>query len=193
MTSQFGAFTALIPDRFEMSTSDKRVYIRRIRSSDRREVIALTNVSAELHQPWISPPLTLQTFKVYLRRCHQDDHEGLVVCLGGSEEIVGVININNIVRGSFLSASLGYYSSVKHQGFGYMTEGLRLAVWFAFEELGLHRIEANIQPNNHASKNLVRRCEFTLEGESKDYLFINGRWRDHERWVRVDTRSSLIR
>ena len=130
---------------------------------------------------------------MYLRRCHQDDHEGLVVCLDGSEEIVGVININNIVRGSFLSASLGYYSSVKHQGFGYMTDGLRLAVRFAFEELGLHRIEANIQPNNHASKNLVRRCEFTLEGESKDYLFINGRWRDHERWVRVDTRSSLIR
>ena len=116
-----------------------------------------------------------------------------MVCLVGSEEIVGIININNVVRGSFLSASLGYYSSVKHQGFGYMTEGLRLAVRFAFEELGLHRIEANIQPNNHASRNLVQRCEFTLEGESKDYLFINGRWRDHERWVRLDARSSLKR
>ena len=173
--------------------SIERVYIRGIRSSDRREVIALTNASAEFHQTWISPPLTPQTFKAYLRRCHQDDHEGLVVCLVGSEEIVGIININNVVRGSFLSASLGYYSSVKHQGFGYMTEGLRLAVRFAFEELGLHRIEANIQPNNHASRNLVQRCEFTLEGESKDYLFINGRWRDHERWVRLDARSSLKR
>jgi len=72
-----------------------------------------------------------------------------------------------------------------------MTEALQLVLRFAFDELGLHRIEANIQPNNHASRNLVQRCGFTLEGESKDFLFISGRWRDHERWVRVDARNSL--
>ena len=71
-----------------------------------------------------------------------------------------------------------------------MTEALQLVLRFAFDELGLHRIEANIQPNNYASRNLVQRCGFTLEGESKDFLFINGRWRDHERWVRVNARNS---
>ena len=173
--------------------SNDRVYIRDVRSSDKREVVALANAGAEFHQPWISPPLPPHMFTSYLRRCHRDDHEGFVVCLVRTEEIVGVININNIVRGSFLSASLGYYSSATHQGVGYMTEALQLVLQFAFDELGLHRIEANIQPNNHASRNLVQRCEFTLEGESKDFLFINGRWRDHERWVRVDARKPLTR
>ena len=177
----------------ELSMDSKRVYIRTIRSSDGREVVALANASAELHQPWISPPLTAHMFKAYLRRCHRDDNEGLVVCLVGSEKIVGVININNIVRGSFLSASLGYYGSAKRQGLGYMTEALDLVVRFAFDDLGLHRIEANIQPCNHASRNLVKRCGFTLEGESEDFLYINGRWRDHERWVRIHTRNSLTR
>ena len=116
-----------------------------------------------------------------------------MVCLVGTDEIVGVININNIVRGSFLSASLGYYSSAKHQGLGYMTEALELVVQFAFEQLGLHRIEANIQPDNRASRNLVQRCGFVLEGESKEFLYINGGWRDHERSVRTDTRHSLTR
>ena len=74
-----------------------------------------------------------------------------------------------------------------------MTEALHLVVRLAFEEKGFHRIEANIQPNNHASRNLVQRCGFTLEGDSKDFLYINGRWRDHERWVRVDARNSLTR
>ena len=171
--------------------NNDRVYIRDVRSSDKREVVALANAGAEFHQPWISPPLTPHMFKSYLRRCHRDDHEGFVVCLVRTEEIVGVININNIVRGSFLSASLGYYSSATHQGVGYMTEALQLVLQFAFDELGLHRIEANIQPNNHASRNLVQRCGFTLEGESEDFLFINGRWRDHERWVRVDARKPL--
>ena len=173
--------------------NNDRVYIRDVRSSDKREVVALANAGTEVHQPWISPPLTPHMFKSYLRRCHRDDHEGFVVCLVRTEEIVGVININNIVRGSFLSASLGYYSSATHQGVGYMTEALQLVLRFAFDELGLHRIEANIQPNNHASRNLVQRCGFTLEGESKDFLFINGRWRDHERWVRVDARKLLTR
>ena len=173
--------------------SSERVYIRNIRSSDRREVVAFASASVELHRPWISPPLTSSMFKAYLRRCHREDHEGVVVCLVGTDEIVGVININNIVRGSFLSASLGYYSSAKHQGMGYMTDALELVVQFAFEQLGLHRIEANIQPHNRASRNLVQRCGFVLEGESKEFLYINGGWRDHERWVRTDTRHSLTR
>ena len=176
-----------------LSMSSERVYIRNVRSSDRREVVALASASIDLHQPWISPPLTPSMFKSYLRRCHREDHEGLVVCLVGSEEIVGVININNIVRGSFLSASLGYYSSAKHQGLGYMTEALELVVRYAFEHLGLHRVEANIQPHNRPSRNLVQRCGFVLEGESKEFLFINGGWRDHERWVRTDARRSLTR
>jgi [ribosomal protein S5]-alanine N-acetyltransferase len=64
-----------------------------------------------------------------------------------------------------------------------MSEGVSLAIDYAFNTLGLHRVEANIQPENRASINLVSRLGFTKEGFSQKYLKINGEWRDHERWA----------
>ncbi|VWB80544.1 phosphinothricin acetyltransferase [Burkholderia metallica] len=64
-----------------------------------------------------------------------------------------------------------------------MTDAMRAAIGVAFDELGLHRVEANIQPGNHASIALVRRLGFTKEGFSPRYLRIGGEWRDHERWA----------
>jgi ribosomal-protein-alanine N-acetyltransferase len=66
---------------------------------------------------------------------------------------------------------------------GLMTEALRAAACYAFNDLGLHRLEANIQPDNLASIALVRRVGFKQEGFSPRYLRINGEWRDHERWA----------
>lgn len=64
-----------------------------------------------------------------------------------------------------------------------MSEGLRQVVRLAFTTLGLHRLEANIQPENVASLALVRACGFQQEGNCPRYLKIRGRWRDHERWT----------
>jgi len=96
-----------------------------------------------------------------------------------------VINVSEIVRGALHSAYLGYYAFVPHAGRGYMTEGLALALNWVFGELRLHRVEANIQPGNDASRALVRRLGFRREGFSARYLKIAGRWRDHERWALV--------
>lgn len=74
-----------------------------------------------------------------------------------------------------------------------MTEGLNQVLNFAFQNLGLHRVEANIQPNNDPSRKLVQRCGFVLEGFSAKFLFIDGQWRDHERWVAFDERDALHR
>jgi len=101
----------------------------------------------------------------------------------GSDAIAGVININNIVRGSFLSASLGYYAGAPFAGQGLMREGLELVKGYAFYTLGLHRLEANIQPGNERSIRLVESLGFECEGYSPRFLMINGRWRDHERWA----------
>jgi ribosomal-protein-alanine N-acetyltransferase len=168
-----------------------RVYLRTVAPGDRREFLDLMRVSQHLHQPWISPPLTDTAFSGYLTRSRRDDHEGLLVCNRHDDSIAGVININNIVRGSFLSASLGYYAGAPFVGQGLMREGLDLAKRHAFYSLGLHRLEANIQPDNHRSIALVRQCGFHKEGLSPSFLFINGRWRDHERWTAVDQRSGL--
>lgn len=100
-----------------------------------------------------------------------------------SSELAGVININEIVRGSFCSGYLGYYALVPHNGCGYMKRGLQAVLRQAFRTLGLHRLEANIQPDNEASRRLVQRLGFRLEGFSPRYLKIAGRWRDHERWA----------
>ena len=166
-------------------------HLRRVRPSDRRELLALTRASRELHHPWISPPLTAHMFKVYYRRTQRDDHEGFVICLNDTDEIVGVINVNNVVKGAFRSASVGYYASQAHAGRGYMREGLMHVKRHAFRELGLHRIEANIQPDNTASIRLVRGCGFRREGLSPQFLYVNGAWRDHERWAAVDPRTGL--
>ena len=173
--------------------SESRVYLRPVKRKDRNEFIAAMQISASLHDPWIAPPASRETFNSYLRRVERDDHIGLLVVHKASDAIAGCFNINNIIRGSFLSATLGYYVSAPFAGRGYMHEALQLVVDYAFRGLGLHRLEANIQPGNRRSIALVRRSGFRKEGTSPEFLFIDGAWRDHERWTRVDHRPSMNR
>ena len=168
-----------------------RVYLRAVTDADRHEFLHLMRRSQHLHHPWITPPLTDAGFTGYLTRTRRDDHEGLLICNKSDDAIAGVININNIVRGSFLSASLGYYAGAPYVGQGLMREGLELVKSFAFYTLGLHRLEANIQPENHRSLALVQQCGFEREGLSPAFLFIDGQWRDHERWTAVHNRAHL--
>ena len=167
------------------------IYLRRVTHNDEAEFVGLMRASEELHQPWIQAPTTPALFKYYLQRIRRNDHEGFAICRGTDEVIVGVININNIVRGSFLSASLGYYVGATFQGQGYMQAGLTQLIDYAFSTMGLHRLEANIQPDNLRSQELVRRCGFEYEGLSKNFLFLDGAWRDHQRWCVIDSRTKL--
>ena len=171
--------------------NNNRVYLRPVTRRDREEFIAAMRMSTALHNPWISSPVNRDMFNQYLKRVERDDHAGLLVIDKATEAIAGCFNINHIVRGSFLSASLGYYATASFAGKGYMREGLELVIKHAFGKLGLHRLEANIQSENHRSIELVKRCGFKKEGISPQYLFIAGAWRDHERWTRIDSRPSL--
>ncbi len=96
---------------------------------------------------------------------------------------MGSIALSQIFRGGFLSAYLGYQIGADFARQGYMTETIQLMLRHAFVDLKLHRLEANIQPGNVASIALVKRAGFVLEGYSRRYLKICGRWRDHERWA----------
>ena len=106
-----------------------------------------------------------------------------LLCRRDDGAIVGTAELSQIARGNFQSAYLGYRVFVPHAGRGYMTEALPLVLACAFRGLGLHRLEANIQPGNAPSIALVRRAGFRHEGLSPRYLKIGGRWRDHERWA----------
>ncbi|MFI1386310.1 GNAT family N-acetyltransferase [Embleya sp. NPDC020886] len=161
-----------------------RIGVRRVRRQDREELAVLARESVDLHHPWVpAGESTPEAFESFVARCEAPTHEGLVLCLRSSGSIVGGVNINNIVRGSLQSGTLGYVAFASTTGRGYVTEGLRLVVRFAFGELGLHRLEANIQPGNVASSNVVRRVGFRLEGLSPNFQFMNGAWKDHERWA----------
>ena len=152
--------------------------------SKRRRAEFLTAVkrSRKLHGHWASPPRTKEAFDKSLERFGSDTHVGHWV-LTESGELAGVINISEIVRGNFKSGYLGYYAFAPHNARGYMKKGLREVVSRAFRQLRLHRLEANIQPDNEASRRLVKRLGFRLEGFSPRYLRIAGKWRDHERWA----------
>jgi ribosomal-protein-alanine N-acetyltransferase len=94
-----------------------------------------------------------------------------------------VCNLSEIVHGVFKSAYLGYYAFAGAAGRGLMSAGLALVLDAAFGELGLHRVEANVQPENARSLAFLARNGFTREGYSRRYLKIGGRWRDHVRFA----------
>jgi len=141
------------------------------------------NASRALHADWVHPPLTSMEYSLYLRRLQRPDNPGFLICREGGGEIVGVVNLNHILRGGMDCAFLGYYGVVGYECQGYMTEGLQLVIRHGFVNLDLHRLEANIQPGNDRSAALVKRCGFRHEGFSPRYMRIGSRWCDHERWA----------
>jgi [ribosomal protein S5]-alanine N-acetyltransferase len=157
--------------------------LRELTAGDEDEFLGLVRASVRLHHPWYTLPATPGEFRAYLARLSGRGTEGRLVCVRDSGAMAGVIVIDSIVRGRFQSASLHYAAFAPAAGRGYMSEGLGLVVRYAFGELRLHRLEASIQPGNRASLALVRRQGFRNEGYSPGMLFIDGAWRDHERWA----------
>lgn len=150
----------------------------------RHELEFLTAVmrSRRLHGAWVTAPRSSAEYRIYMRE-RSGPRQVKFFVRDQLKQLCGVINLTEIVHGSFQSAYLGYYALAPHAGKGLMSAGLQLVMEHAFGELGLHRLEANIQPNNRRSIALVQRAGFRLEGLSLRYLRIAGRWRDHERWA----------
>ncbi len=96
---------------------------------------------------------------------------------------VHFFNVREIVLCVFQSAYLGYFAVKAYEAKGYMSAALKLVLEQVFTSLGLHRIEANIQPNNIASLHLAQANGFKKEGYSPRYLKVDGEWCDHERWA----------
>ena len=161
-----------------------RVRLALPQESDGPELIALYRASRAFYRGLAYPFVTSEGFARYLERCRgPGSFVGLLLRRRSDAVILGSINVSEIVRGLFQSAYLGYQIGAPFAWQGYMTEGLGLALHYAFVRLKLHRLEANIQPENRPSLALVSRLGFTCEGLSRRYLKIGGRWRDHERWA----------
>lgn len=161
----------------------RRLMLRRLGPEDRGAWLDLKQVSIELHRPWepwpesgYRPP-DANDFQSQLGR------DAYLMIRRADNLLVGQVNFNQLVRGNFESAYLGYWVGQPFAGRGYATEGVALAVRHAFKVLRLHRLEANIVPTNLASLKVIQRCGFKKEGYSPRYLRIAGQWTDHERWA----------
>lgn len=152
---------------------------------DAREFVEAGLASRALHGRWVSPPLDLDAFLQKLDCMRAPVNYGFTVRRADTRALAGYVDVTNVVRGIFLSGYVGYYAFTGHERQGLMTEGLRRVVRYAFMDLGLHRLEANMQPGNLASIVLATACGFSQEGYSPRYLKIRGRWRDHARWAIV--------
>jgi [ribosomal protein S5]-alanine N-acetyltransferase len=145
------------------------------------ELLDAIGRSRALHEPWVFLPATEEELREYLSQPVE-----VRITYGVREaqgRLAGVININSTIRGHFQSAFLAYYALSPYERQGYMHAGLAAILEKAFVDHGLHRVEANIQPENVASARLVQGLGFRLEGHSPRYLRIGSQWRDHDRYA----------
>jgi [ribosomal protein S5]-alanine N-acetyltransferase len=169
-----------------------RVVLRTPTAADQDEFIAAMRASRSVHRPWVYMPETAERYVAYLARVQDPRYEPFLACRSDDGAIVGFLNLSEIVRGAFKNAFIGYGGVAAYAGQGYMSEAMQLLLREAFTSLGLHRLEANIQPGNTRSIALAKRAGFELEGFSPRYLKIGGRWRDHERYaLRAETWRAL--
>lgn len=160
-----------------------RVSLRAPSRSDAAAFVAAVTADPAFYGRWAEPPATEAAFLAYVDRVSVPSAEGFLIVRRDGDALVGRATLSQIFRGGFQNAYLGYEALPGHARRGYLTEGVGLVLARAFGELGLHRVEANVQPGNEASLALVRRLGFRHEGFSPQYLHIAGAWRDHERWA----------
>jgi [ribosomal protein S5]-alanine N-acetyltransferase len=161
----------------------REVYLRYPSARDADAFVTRTRASRRLHRGWVHAPDSSVAFEAHLRRSRQPDVASFLICRRDDDDLAGVATLSQIFLGNFRNAYLGFYAFEPHARRGYMSEGIGLVLRHAFATLGLHRVEANVQPDNVASMAFVERLGFRREGYSPRYLKIAGRWRDHVRWA----------
>ncbi|PEK73970.1 GNAT family N-acetyltransferase, partial [Bacillus toyonensis] len=95
------------------------------------------------------------------------------------DELIGGIDLHQVNRGHYQNAKISYFLDEKHTGKGYISQAISQVLEIAFSELKLHRIEAEIMPNNLASIRVIEKVGFSYIGNAPNYLFINKKWENH--------------
>lgn len=179
-------------DRARVLARDAQVFLRRPTPDDFEEYTALRRASADFLRPWeprpprgpgAVNPLSREGYERWLADANTEHRQRTLICLVRTGAIAGGINLNEIVRGPFQSCFVGYWVGAPHARQGIASHALPLMLGYAFDTLGLHRVEANLIPTNEPSRRLVQKTGLRLEGVAPRFLQINGRWRTHERWA----------
>jgi ribosomal-protein-alanine N-acetyltransferase len=170
--------------------------LRPLCAGDRAEFVRVYVVSRTLFEPWLpttsyAQPLD-RLFDQQLARCMNGARDGTQCRLVGvldNQRIAGFFNLSEIVWGAFQNAYASWSVSADVAGQGLGTEGAQALLDIAFlpqpQGLGLHRVQANIIPNNQASIRIAEKAGFRCEGLAKGYLQIGGHWQDHAMYAKI--------
>jgi ribosomal-protein-alanine N-acetyltransferase len=152
-------------------------------------MVAYRRDNWDFHAPWSGPrgqdELSVAIWRRRLEQWAKDERDGLALRLmlfgrdATDGPVLGTANFTQVVRGSFQACYLGYDLDKRAEGRSLMREALEAATAYVFNDMRLHRIMANYLPHNQRSGALLRRLGFVPEGYARDYLFIDGAWRDH--------------
>lgn len=161
--------------------------LRYPRMEDYEEWAQLRQESRSFLAPWepIWPldDLTRQSYRRRMKRYHDDMIADISYTFFIFEpttgSLMGGLTLGNVRRGVSQSATLGYWMGQPFAGRGIMTKAVRLAKMYAFDKLGLRRIEAGCIPSNTPSIRVLEANGFDREGYAKEYLCIAGVWQDH--------------
>jgi len=155
-------------------------------SEVRQRNAAWLTVWEPMRQPTLPDPVTERS--AFATRCVQRDRDranGVAYQFGlfVDQQIAGEINLNNVIRGAMQSGTIGYWIDERHAGQAFVAEGVTALIQFAFEQLGLHRVEICIVPRNTNSRRVMEKLAIRDEGVALRYLEINGVWEDHIRYA----------
>lgn len=170
-----------------LSLEGDGVSLRPPRASDHLSWADLRARSRDYLQPWepkwpeddLSRAAFRRRLSVYAREMELGNAYPFFVFRQPDQVLVGAVTLSNIRRGVADTATVGYWIGRPFAGRGHCTAAVKAACRFAFDQLRLHRIEAACLPSNAASRAVLLKCGFELEGRARAYLKINGAWRDH--------------
>jgi ribosomal-protein-alanine N-acetyltransferase len=159
------------------------VRLRPLKATDEDAFMQGLRNTKDLLKPWVQVPLTRPAFQRYVSEMKTADDKAFAVIRTDIKALAGVVEFRDIFYGHFQNAYVIYYGFNPHLKLGLMRQAVSLVIPIAFKRLKLHRLEANVQPDNLTSIALLRSCGFSKEGLSPRFLRKNGEWRDHERWA----------
>ena len=171
-----------------ISLTDDKLTVRSPRPGDEPHLVAFSAHNSEFLYPTgsviIPDDLTVEKWSAYIAGAADELNRGsavrfLIFHADNGPVPIGKINYSQIFRGVFQACYLGYGIDKDFTGKGIMTQALRMANAYMFDKMNLHRIMANYMPDNIASGRVLEKLGFVIEGTAKDYLQINGMWRDH--------------
>ena len=178
--------TRLFRDEY-FSITTERLRLSVLRKSACRRVTDYVVRNAEFHQKfsqtrnhdYFTVPVQREFLQSDLAAFRKGTLVPFWITMKGEEKIIGRVSFFNLAYGGMMSCATGYHLDKDYTGQGIITEALRGAIGFMFDEFRMHRIEAFILPENEKSLNVVKRLGFTEEGKRAAYMHINGQYRDH--------------